>query len=274
MIKIEQTKFNSIESLALSLYHYRMTYKSLLPAVFVAMFALASCNQKENQILRAENDSLRGELVSRNDMVAVMKDVKFLIDSIDLSRKLLRADLGDGMSYDNFTTRLRDINSYVKNTQDRLTKVEKQLGKSDRNANAYLMMVDALKSELSIRIQEVASLESAVAEFKKENQGLMSQVKLQQTEMAEMQSKIEEKQQELAILDAKVKEMVGTFKMTEADAYFARAQAVEEAANRTKLAPRKKKETYRESLELYKKALSLGKKEARARITKLEAKVK
>jgi hypothetical protein len=99
-------------------------------------------------------------------------------------------------------------------------------------------------------------------------------VKLQQTEMADMQQKIEEKQEELAILDAKVKEMVGTFKMTEADAYFARAQAVEEAANRTKLAPRKKKETYRESLELYKKALSLGKKEAQARITKLEAKVK
>jgi chromosome segregation ATPase len=249
-----------------------MTYKSLLPALFVAMFALASCNQKENQILRAENDSLRGELVSRNDMVAVMKDVKFLIDSIDVSRKALRNDLGDGMTYDNFTTRLRDINSYVKNTQDRLTKVEKQLGKSDRNANAYLMMVDALKSELSIRIQEVASLESAVSEFKKES--LMNQVKLQQTEMAEMQNKIEAKQEELAILDAKVKEMVGTFKMTEADAYFARAQAVEEAANRTKLAPRKKKETYRESLELYKKALSLGKKEAQSKIRNLEKKVK
>jgi hypothetical protein len=92
--------------------------------------------------------------------------------------------------------------------------------------------------------------------------------------MAEMQNKIEQKQEELAILDAKVKEMVGTFKMTEADAYYARAQAVEEAANRTKLAPRKKKETYKEALELYKKALSLGKKEASRNIKKLEAKLK
>jgi chromosome segregation ATPase len=251
-----------------------MTRKLLLPGILISIFALASCKQEENRMLRAENDSLRGELVSRNDMVAVMKDVKFLIDSIDLSRKSLRADLHDGMSYDNFTGRLRDINSYVKETQSRLTKVERQLGKTNKNASAYLMMVDALKSELSIRIQEVASLETAVSEYKKENEGLVNQVKLQQTEMADMQQKIEEKQQELAILDAKVKEMVGTFKMTEADAYFARAQAVEEAANRTKLAPRKKKETYREALELYKKALSLGKKEAKARITKLEAKVK
>jgi chromosome segregation ATPase len=258
----------------LYLYHYRMTAKILLPVVLGSIFALASCKQEENRMLRAENDSLRGELVSRNDMVAVMKDVKFLIDSIDLSRKALRADLSEGMSYDNFSNRLRNINSYVKDTQSRLSKVEKQLGSSNKNASAYLMMVDALKSELSIRIQEVASLESAVSEYKKENEGLMSQVKLQQAEMADMQQKIEEKQQELAFLDAKVKEMVGTFKMTEADAYFARAQAVEEAANRTKLAPRKKKETYREALELYKKSLSLGKKEAKAKITNLEAKVK
>jgi predicted nucleic acid-binding Zn-ribbon protein len=183
-----------------------MTYKILLPGILVGMFALSSCHQKENQMLRAENDSLRGELVSKNDMVAVMKDVKFLIDSIDVSRKALRSDLGGGMSYENFTTRLQGINSYVKDTQQRLGKVEGQLRKANKNSNAYLMMVDALKSELSIRIQEVASLESAVSEFRKENDGLMNQVKLQQTEMAEMQNKIEQKQEELAILDAKVKE--------------------------------------------------------------------
>jgi hypothetical protein len=48
---------------------------------------------------------------------------------------------------------------------------------------------------------------------------------------------------------------------------------VEEAANRTKLAPRKKKETLKEAIELYKKALSLGKQEAQARIAELEKKI-
>jgi hypothetical protein len=76
------------------------------------------------------------------------------------------------------------------------------------------------------------------------------------------------------LLDQKVKNMVTEFQVSEADAYFARAKAVEEAANRTRLAPRKKKETYREALELYKKALSLGKKEAQAKITVLEKRVK
>ena len=43
--------------------------------------------------------------------------------------------------------------------------------------------------------------------------------------------------------------------------------------HRTKLAPRKKKETLREAIELYKKALSLGKTEAQERITALESKI-
>ena len=62
-------------------------------------------------------------------------------------------------------------------------------------------------------------------------------------------------------------------KVNEADQYFARAQAIELAANRTKLAPRKKKETFKEAIELYKKALSLGKAEAQAKISELEKRI-
>ena len=59
-------------------------------------------------------------------------------------------------------------------------------------------------------------------------------------------------------------------KVSEADAYFLRAMAIETAADRTRLAPRKKKQTLREALELYKKAASLGKEEATAKISQLE----
>ena len=63
-------------------------------------------------------------------------------------------------------------------------------------------------------------------------------------------------------------------KMSEGDSYFARGAAVEEAANRTKLAPRKKKDTLKEALELYKKALSLGNDKAQAKVDELEKRVK
>ena len=67
--------------------------------------------------------------------------------------------------------------------------------------------------------------------------------------------------------------MVKNFKVSEAEAYYARAQSVEEAARRTKLARHKRRETYREALELYKKAFSLGKTEAKENINQLEKKV-
>jgi chromosome segregation ATPase len=250
-----------------------MPVRITLPFLFVIML-LSACGSKENERLRVENDSLRSELETRHEMVGIMRDVKGLIDSIDASRHLLRTDLHEGMSYNNFSERLKGINDYVKKTETKLKTVEKELRSSNKKVNSYLLMMDALKSELEIRVQEVNALEATVAQYKAENKGLLETVKLQQTEMADMQTKISAKQEELKLLEAKVGEMVDNFKVSEAEAYYARAKSVEEAANRTKLAPRKKKETYKEALELYKKSLSLGKKEARADITKLEKKIK
>jgi hypothetical protein len=135
------------------------------------------------------------------------------------------------------------------------------------------MMVEALKDELSIRASEIETLEEQVVNYQTKNKGLLKTVKLQETELVEMRSQITTKQQELSLIEAKVDEMVDNFKVSEAEAYFARGQAVEEAAKRTKLAPIKKKETYREALGLYEKALSLGKAEAQAKITELQKKV-
>ena len=64
--------------------------------------------------------------------------------------------------------------------------------------------------------------------------------------------------------------MILNQKISEAEAYFKQAQAVEETANRTKLAPKKKKASIRQAIDLYKKALSLGKEEAKAKIDELE----
>ena len=117
-------------------------------------------------------------------------------------------------------------------------------------------------------------MQARVEELKSENQNLITTVGLQEAELNDKEAQIMAKTQELAIIEAKIQEMWVQSKMSEADSYFARAQAVEEAANRTKLAPRKKKDTLKEALELYKKSLSLGKTEAQAKIDELEKKVK
>jgi hypothetical protein len=246
---------------------------AILSPLFAFTLLLSACGSKENEQLRAENDSLKHELDSKHQVVAVMREVKSLIDSIDASRQVLRIDLNEGMPYDKFSARLKDINSYVKETSSKLATMEKALKKSNHLSSAYLMMVDALQSELQIRTKEVNNLESMVEQYRSENKGLVQTVQLQQAEMNQMQQKINAKQRELDLLTAKVTEMVSTFKMSEADAVYARAQAVEQAAIKTRLAPKRKKETYKEALELYKKALSLGKKEAQEKITALSKKV-
>lgn len=250
-----------------------MHFRTTPPLVLLVFFILSSCGTSEIEKLRAENDSLRNELETRHSMVVIMNDVKTLLDSIDENRNVLHADLNEGTTHENFTKRLTSINDYVKKTSEKLSSIEKELKTSQHENTAYEMMVHALKDELHIRVEEIHSLEQAVNKYRSENKGLIQTVKLQQDELAEMQNKINAKQQELSLLQAKVDELVENFKMSEAEAFYARAKSVEEAARRTRLAPHKKRETYKESLELYKKAFSLGKVEAKANIEALEKKL-
>jgi uncharacterized coiled-coil protein SlyX len=250
-----------------------MKTKILLIIFFASLF-LVGCGSKERARLEAENDSLRAELETRYSVVVTMKDIKVLLDSIDISRNALHLNLNEGTTYQEFSSRLVNINDYVKRTEDKIAGIEKQLKASKGKASAYMMMVDALRDELQIRATEVEDLEAQVNNYKSENKGLLKTVKLQENTIGEMHSQIATKQQELSLIEAKVDEMVENFKVTEAEAFFARAQAVEEAARRTKLAPSKKKETYREAIELYNKALALGKTEARAKISELEKKIR
>lgn len=244
-------------------------------SVSLTLIALISgCGTKEIEKLRSTNDSLQNELKSMHAVLVTMNEVKGMLDSIDASRRVLRMELNQGTTYENFTSRLQEINEYVKRSEERITELKKELKASRREASSYLLMIDALKGELEMSAEEIRRLESTVEEYQKENTGLIQTIKIQETQINDMQTKIAAKQQELMLLEAKVNNLVQNFKVSEAEAYFARAQAVEEAGNRTKLAPHKKKETYKEALELYKKAYNLGHKAAKSKITELEKKVK
>lgn len=249
------------------------TISNLFVTCSVALLLL-SCDAKKSERLQAENDSLRNELEKRYSVMVMMKDITVLLDSIDESRNALHINLREGTTYEEVTDRLTDINKYVKRTSDKIMSMEQDLRSAKGESDAYLMMVVALKDELSMRAAEVAQLEKQVVDYQQENKGLVKTVKLQEHELANMHVLISTKKQELNLLEAKVEEMVDNFKVSEAEAYFARGQAIEEAAKRTKLAPGKKKETYKEALALYKKAFELGKQDAQAKVTELEKKVR
>ncbi|MDH4090708.1 MAG: hypothetical protein OEV74_05500 [Cyclobacteriaceae bacterium] len=243
--------------------------------VFVIPMAaiIAGCGTKEKEMLQSQVDSLRVELETSQAMAQTLTEVGAMMDSIDASRQLLRVNMVEGTTYSDYKSRMQDINAYVKETQTKIDDLEKTLKTSKANANAFSKTIKKLKADLETKTQEIAALQEQVDRYRNENQNLITTVGMQEAELTDKSIEIETKTQELALIEARVQEIMIQSKMSEADAYYARGQAVEEAAARTKLAPRKKKETLREAVELYKKALSLGKTEAQERITALESKL-
>lgn len=231
---------------------------------------LTGCDKAEKETLQKQVDSLNLELERSHQMSKTLSEVGTLMDSIDASRQLLRVNMVEGTTYDDYAARMKNLNSYIKETQAKIEKLEKSLKGSKANESAYAKTIRDLKKSLTSKTEEVVLLQEQVEKYRNENQNLVTTVGLQEAEIVDKQAQIEAKNQELALIEARVQELMIQSKMSEADAYYTRALAVEEAANRTKLAPRKKKDTLREAIELYKKALSLGKNEAQAKIDELE----
>lgn len=248
-----------------------MSLKSLYLVLIPAF--LISCGTQEKEALQTQVDSLKTALDKSHQTSETLAEIGILLDSIDASRQLLRVNLVEGTPYDDYSGRMRDLNEYIKDTQEKIENLERSLQSSKANSRAFSKTINQLKAELAIKGKEMTFLQEQVEKFRNENENLIITVDLQDAEIADKQSQIDSKSQELALIEARVQELMIQSKVSEAEAYYTRAQAIETAANRTKLAPRKKKETMREAIELYKKALSLGKNEAQAKITQLESRL-
>ncbi len=247
-------------------------FKIVLPVLLIAI-AVSGCDKKEKAQLQSKVDSLTVELETSQRVAETLQEVGTLMDSIDANRQLLRVNMVEGTTYDNYTARMKDLNNYVRETEAKIEDLEKQLKKSKGSANAFAATIKKLKAELVNKSEEIIALQEKVEMQRNENQNLSQTIKLQEDELFEKEEQIKAKEEELALIEEKIQELMINSKVSEADAYYARALAVEETANRTKLAPKKKKASYQEAIKLYKKSLSLGKKEAQAKITELEKKI-
>lgn len=234
---------------------------------------LWSCDTSEKTRLRAQVDSLRTELQVSQQTSEALNEVGVLIDSIDASRQLLRTDVVEGTSYKDYSSRLKSINNHIKETQAKITELEKAVKTSKSSSSRYASTIKRLKSDLELSTQQIAALQQEVEKMRGENQTLTASITEKDSLLNQNSETIKMREQDVANLETKVEEINTQARMTQADMYFAQAQALETAAQRTKFAPRKKKETKREALELYKLAYSLGKAEAQNRIDELEKEV-
>ena len=228
---------------------------------------LWGCNNKEREVaLQSEIDSLRTELQESEQTAEALQEVGVMIDSIDASRQLLRTDMVEGASYQDYKNRLAGIREYVQESQERIADLEKNAQKT----RGYSGTIKRLKEDLEKTTLQLTSLEEEVKNARAENQTLVRTVSSRDSVITINEQTLREREENLATMESQMQELNVETKNFQAESYFNQAKALEEAAKRTQFAPRKKKKARQEALELYKKALELGKDEAQAKVQELE----
>ena len=241
------------------------TIKALVLSLGVAA-AMLSCDTKEKERLQSKVDSLSTELQASQEVAAQLKEVDVLIDSIDLSRNVLRANVVEGTSYHNYSNRLKDINKHIKDTQAKIDELEK----TSKKVPGLSSSIRKLKSDLELRSQEIAALQLEVSKMRSENESMSVAIAKKDSTLMMKEDVIKVKESDIASLETSMKDATEKNRIAMADLYYKQANALEEVADRTNFAPRKKKEALREAVELYKISLSLGKEEAQDKINIIE----
>lgn len=227
---------------------------------------MLSCDTKEKERLQSKIDSLSTELQASQEVAAQLKEVDVLIDSIDLSRNVLRANVVEGTSYNNYSSRLKDINKHIKDTQTKIAELEK----TSKKVPGLSASIRKLKSDLELRSQEIAALQLEVSKMRSENESMSVAIAKKDSTLIMKEDVIKVKESDIASLESSMKDATEKNRVAMADLYYKQASALEEVADRTNFAPRKKKEALREAVELYKISLSLGKEEAQDKINTIE----
>ena len=127
-----------------------------------------------------------------------------------------------------------------------------------------------MKADLAARSEEITALQLEIVTMRDQNQTLWAKVNSKDSLLSIKDEVIKVKETDVASLEGLVTDINEQNRIKVASMYYNQAQALETAANRTKFAPKKKKETRREALELYRLSLSMGNTEAQARIDALE----
>ncbi len=241
-----------------------MIRKFILGLAFAGI--LLGCNKKKEVALQQEIDSLRTELQESRQTAQTLQEVGAMIDSIDASRQLLRTDMVEGASYQDYKNRLASIREYVKESQAKIEALEKRANQNRTYANT----IRRLKADLEETTAKLAKMEEEMQTVRAENQTLARNVSSRDSIIILNEIALREREANLAALDSQIQELNVESKTFAAESYFQQAQALEEAAKRTQFAPRKKKRTQQEALDLYRKAMEMGKNEAQAKVEELE----
>ena len=229
--------------------------------------AFFSCDSQERLRLQSRTDSLSYALEESKKAEVALNEVGILLDSIDANRHALRTNILEGITYADYIERLEAINTHIKASQAKIASLEASLKNSKRSNSATIRR---LKTDLEVRSKEILELQLDVVALREVNRGLTANLVRKDSILSSRDEMIRLKTADVASLEELIADINIQNRIKVGNLYYAQAAALEEAAKRTKFAPRKKKDTKREALELYRLAYSLGNAEALVRIQALE----
>jgi chromosome segregation ATPase len=238
----------------------------LLPLVLL----LTGCGMQQ---LKEENAAMKSELEVTRAANQALFEIGVMLDSIDINRENLDVRLEEGTTYNDYIQRVKDLGSYAESTERKLDEIEEMLKNANQSNSTLAASITKLRRELTDKNKYITFLESQMTSMSVQKDSLVTITQVQKDQITDMDQEIQQKTEELKLIEERVTELMVQAQVNEADSYFTRAKAIELAADRTKLAPRKKKSTYKEALNLYMKALEAGKEEARPKIIELQEKV-
>lgn len=235
---------------------------------------LFSCGEKqENVHLQTQIDSLQAELLQSQQAARMLEEVGVLMDSIDAARNYVAINLETGPD-ESYHKRMESIQGYVAETQERIAELEKSLQTSQSVNQTYASTIKKLKKEIASKNEALALLQQQIEGLEADNAALVTTVAAKEEEIVQKTAEIMAQNEELAKAEAHIKEMIIQQQISQADAYYARGEAVEEIAKRTQLARKKKQGSYREALLLYEKAYALGRTDAKSKIDNIREKIR
>jgi hypothetical protein len=238
--------------------------------IFIVAATMLGCDTKEKARLQSSVDSLNNVLIESKAREATLDEVGIILDSIDHSREVLRIRIVEGISYADYIDRLKEINTQIKYSQARIRSLDASLKENNARSSA---VIRRLKADVELKSQELIALQLDVINLRDQNGSMKASLSQKDSTISSQRETIRLKNLDVSTLQGLVSDINEQNRVKVAGMYYAQASALETAADRTKFAPRKKKETRREALELYKLSYSMGNEEAAAKIAELEKEI-
>ena len=240
----------------------------LISAIVALAILLVNCGTEEKNRLLAKIDSLTTQIETSEQFAITLAEVGMLMDSIDANRQGLQLSMMEGVTLNNYTSRMEELNNYVKKTENRLSDLKSNT--EGLNSTYFTVIVNNLKEDIDRKNQELAMIQVIVSKYQTENKNLVKINEKQLFEIFNQGEQLSDKTEELAQIKANMQKLIKQSKLSDAEQFYASGQAVEKAAHKIKLAPRKKMETLKEALDFYEKSFSLGHQPAKAKIDQLK----